>query len=184
VTGGDVTRLLSELGDSEGAGDELFALVYDELRALAAVRLRAERDDHTLSATALAHEAYLKLVDQRETDWKNRAHFFAITARAMRRLLLDHARARLAEKRGGDVDFVTLGQASGASTPSPEELIELDDALERLVAMDARQAAVVEYRFYVGLKDAEIAEVLGVSVPTVRRDWRSARAWLRSQLDG
>lgn len=184
MTPGDVTRLLGELGDSGRADDELFGLVYEELRRLAAARLRSERADHTLSATALAHEAYVKLADQRQTNWKNRAHFFAITARAMRRILMDHARARLTEKRGGDADFVTLGKASSASTPSPEEFMELNDALERLAAIDPRRAAVVEYRFFIGLKDAEIAEVLGVSVPTVRRNWRSARAWLQSQLDG
>ncbi len=181
---GDVTQLLGRLRDGpERVVDELFPLVYDELRALAQARLRGERPDHTLNATALAHEAYLKLVDQTRANWQNRAHFFAIAARAMRRILVDYAKARNAAKRGGGAPLATFDEASGPRTSGPGELLELDEALTRLEAVAPRQARVVEYRFFVGLKDKEIAEALGVSVPTVRLDWRTARAWLGVALD-
>jgi len=188
---GDVTRLLLELGAdrvqdpaeaNDRVVDELFPLVYGELRALAQARLGSERPDHTLNATALVHEAYLKLVQQKDADWRNRAQFFAIAATAMRRLLIDYAKARRAAKRGGGQALVTFDEESAPRSSGADELIELDEALGRLEALDGRQARVVEYRFFVGLKDREIAEVLGVSVPTVRRDWRLARAWLSTQM--
>lgn len=193
VTGdpGEVTQLLNRLGggDAEPRGtspervvDRLFPLVYDELKGLAQARLRSERPDHTLNATALVHEAYLKLVDQTRANWQNRAHFFAIAARAMRRILVDYAKARNAEKRGGGAPLATFDEESGPRTSGPEELLELDEALTRLEALEPRQARVVEYRFFVGLRDKEIAEALGVSVPTVRLDWRTARAWLGTEL--
>ena len=151
---GEVTELLDRLqgekreaaeAPSERLVDQLLPLVYDELRALARARLRAERPDHTLNATALAHEAYLKLVDQTRANWRNRAHFFAIAARVMRRILVDYARTRNAEKRGGGAPLVTFDEESGPRTSGPAELLELDEALERLEAMNARQARVVEY---------------------------------------
>lgn len=184
---GDVTRLLARLRAGDGSPDgrvvdRLFELVYEELKTLARARLRSERPDHTLDATALVHEAYLKLVDQTRVDWRNRAHFFAIAAQAMRRLLIDHARARSTAKRGGDRVLVTFDEGDAPRTSGSDELLELDEALTRLEVLDARQARVVEYRFFVGLKDREIAEVLDVSVPTVRRDWRLARAWLSSRV--
>ncbi len=180
----DVTRLLGQINAAESGSvvDELFPLVYDELRRVAASRLQAERAAHTLSATALVHEAYLKLVDQRNADWKNRAHFFAISARAMRRILIDHANRRRAQKRGGDGVLVTLAEGDAAVAMRDEELLNLDEALQALEKLDPRQAQIVQLRFFAGLRHEEIAEVLGVSLATVNRDWRAARAWLTSQL--
>lgn len=182
----DVTRLLGELGSISGRAqvDEVLPLVYEELRRLAEARLRGERPDHTLNATALVHEAYVKLVDQRRTDWKNRAHFFAIAARAMRRILVDHANKRNAAKRGGGAPLVTLVDGETPRDTGAEQLIELDEALHALEAVDGRQAQVVQLRFFAGLGHEEIAEALGVSVATVNRDWRSARAWLTAHLQG
>jgi RNA polymerase sigma factor (TIGR02999 family) len=180
---GDITELLLALKDDpERAVDRLFPKVYDELRALAGARLRAERDGHTLSATALVHEAYLKLVNQNRVDWKNRAHFFAIAARAMRRILIDWAAARNAEKRGSGASFVTLGEASGRQESNVDELLTIDQALTRLAALDERQARVVELRFFSGLTLEEVAEVLDVSLASVNRDWRTARAFLTTEL--
>jgi RNA polymerase sigma factor (TIGR02999 family) len=182
---GDVTELLLGLDqDRDRAVDRLFPKVYDELRAVATARLRAERAGHTLSATALVHEAYLKLVDQRRVDWKNRAHFFAIAARAMRRILLDHATARNAEKRGGGAALVTLGEESASRESNLDEVLALDQAMGRLAALDPRQERVVELRFFGGLNLEEIAEVLGVSLASVNRDWRMARAFLTAELQG
>lgn len=185
---GEVTQLLEGLrsgddDDVESVVDRLFELAYGELRSLAAARLRAERPDHTLNATALVHEAYVKLVGQRQTDWKNRAHFFAIAARAMRRILINYAKARKAEKRGGGAPLVTFDEAEGPRVAGPDQLLEIDQALEELAALDERQARVVECRFFVGLQDREIAESLGISIPTVQRDWRMARAWLGARLE-
>ena len=180
----DVTRLLGELQEAENDAvvNELLPLVYEELRRVAQARLRGERTGHTLSATALVHEAYLRLVDQRKTDWKNRAHFFAIASRAMRRILVDHANKRNAQKRGGGEALVTLADGDAAYTARSEELVDLDEALQTLERMDPRQAQVVQLRFFGGLRHEEIAEVLGVSLATVNRDWRSARAWLTTAL--
>lgn len=180
---GDITELLLELDEGgKDAVDKLLPRVYDELRGLAAARLRAERAGHTLSATALVHEAYLKLVNQERADWKNRAHFFAIAARAMRRILLDYAIARKAEKRGGGEPMITLGDDSAARESDIEELLVIDQALTKLGALDKRQEQVVELRFFSGLKLEEIAEVLGVSLASVNRDWRTARAFLTAEL--
>lgn len=180
---GDITQRLRELGDSRGAAaDELFRLVYDELRRIAAAQLRKERPGHTLTPTALVHEAYMKLVDQTRVDWKNRAHFFAISARAMRRILIDYARKRRAAKRGGGEPLVTLGTVPDERTTRLDELLALDEALDRLHDLDERRAKVVELRFFAGLRHREVGEALGVSEPTVRRDWRLARAWLSTQL--
>ena len=179
----DITALLGDLqsGDPE-AVDVLFPLLYDELRVLAQRRLGGERRDHTMSPTALVHEAYLKLVDQSRTDWENRAHFFGIAALAMRRILISYARQRKAEKRGGDAEVVTLMDGEVAREARPEELISLDEALDRLAEVSERAAEVVMMRFFAGLNQDEIAEALGVSVPTVQRDWQTARAWLSREL--
>jgi RNA polymerase sigma factor (TIGR02999 family) len=180
----DVTRLLGELRNarSDAVVDELLPLVYDELRRVARARLRGEREGHTLNATALVHEAYLKLVDQRETDWKNRAHFFAVASRAMRRILIDYANMRNAQKRGGGEAVVTLADGDAAYSARTDDLLALDEALRTLETLDPRQAQVVQLRFFGGLRSQEIAEVLDVSLATVNRDWRSARAWLTTRL--
>jgi RNA polymerase sigma-70 factor (ECF subfamily) len=181
---GEVTRLLVRVRQGQpGASDELFTRVHVELRRLAAGYMRNERREHTLQPTALVHEAYLRLVDQREVSPENRAHFFGIAAGVMRRILIDHARARNADKRGGDHVKVELDDAAGVAAPPSASLIELDRALERLTAIDPRRARVVELRFFGGLTVEEIAEILAVGPRTVDRDWRVARAWLRRELD-
>ncbi len=179
----DITVLLRELADgNRTVVDALIPLIYNELRRIAERQMAHERPDHTLNATALVHEAYLKLVDQREVDWQNRAHFFAIAARAMRRILINHAQGRLAEKRGGGAGFVTFNDEVMGTDARAEELVALDNALMKLKELSERQAEVVEYRFFGGLSHEEIAEVLNISVPTVQRDWRMARAWLGREL--
>jgi RNA polymerase sigma-70 factor (ECF subfamily) len=179
----EVTQLLQELADGDQAVvDSLFPIVYDQLRRLAQGQLRGERKDHTLNATALVHEAYLKLIDQTRVQWQNRAHFFAIAAQAMRRILINYANQRLAQKRGGGEIIATFDEGTMARESRAEELIALDQALERLRELDERQSKVVEYRFFGGLTQDEIAAVLDVSAPTVRRDWRMARAWLSREL--
>lgn len=183
--GGDLTDLLRAwaAGD-ESAEGALMDRVYRELKAMAGAELRKERGDHTLQPTALVHEAYLRLVDQERADWKSRAQFFDVAARMMRRVLVDHARRRGRLKRGGGADQVGLGPAS-AQEPSPlEDLLALDEALERLERMDPRQARVVELHFIVGLSVAETADVLRCSKATVSRDWREARMWLARELGG
>ncbi len=162
--------------------DAMLPRVYDELRAMARRQLRGERADHTLNTTALVHEAYEKLVQQDRMTWQNRAHFLSIAALSMRRILLNYARDRAAQKRGGGVPVATFEDGMAPRTVRVEELIDLDDALDRLEALNERQSRVVTYRFFGGLTQREIAEVLGVSEPTVRRDWRLARAWLSREL--
>lgn len=157
-------------------------LVYDELRRLARHLLRDERAGHTLDTTELAHEAYLKLVDQAQLDWHGRAHFFSIAARAMRQILVDHARKRQAQKRGGDRMRTTLSNGHLVWEGSWAELLDLDAALHRLDEMDARLRQVVEYRFFAGMTEAEVADVLDLSKRTVQRDWAKARAWLYKEL--
>jgi RNA polymerase sigma factor (TIGR02999 family) len=182
----DVTALLLawRAGDAQ-AGERLLPMVYEELHRQAARAMRREDDAHTLQPTALVHEAYLRLVDQRRVEWKNRAHFFGVAAQAMRRVLVDHARGRLAEKRGGALQRVTLGDAgSEASTDAGLEVLALHEALERLAQLDADQARLVELRYFGGLGIDETAEALGVSAATVKREWAVARAWLRRELEG
>ncbi len=178
-----VTRLCQEAARQDrDSVDRLVDHVYATLRRMAGRQMGAERGDHTLSPTALVHEAYLKLVDQNQLDWRDRAHFYAVAARIMRRVLIDHARRKLAGKRGGDQVRVTFSEEVGGAIASPEALIELDGALDRLEELSPRQRQVVELRFFGGMTHEEVAEVLGVSVPTVRRDWRLAQAWLQREL--
>ena len=165
--------------------DRILPFIYDELRRLAGSYLRRERPDHTLQPTALVHEAYMKLIDQKKVQWQNRAHFFGIAAQVMRRLLMDHARKHLANKRGGDAEVLPLEEEIlVVSHDRSAELLALDDALERLSEIDPPKARVVELRYFGGLSIEETAEVLGVSVPTVNRHWKMAKAWLYSELAG
>jgi RNA polymerase sigma factor (TIGR02999 family) len=179
----DVTALLRRLstGDSNAAA-EVLPLIYEELRRLAAHHMARERPGHTLQATALVHEAYLRLVDQREADWKNRAHFYGAAARVMRRILVDHARARGAQKRGGDARRLALDETAAVSAEPLEELIHLDAALTRLAERSQRQVQIVELRYFAGLNVEETAEALAISAKTVKRDWSLARAWLHREL--
>ncbi len=180
----DVTILLQELSSGKrDVVDQLFPVVYSDLQKIARNQLRSERKNHTINTTALVHEAYLKLVDQTRVDWKNRAHFFAISAQAMRRILINYAKKRLTEKRGGGELLATFDDQLVVRETKAEDLVALDEALERLEKLNERQSKVVELRFFGGLTQEEIAEVLNVSVPTVRLDWRMARAWLSRELD-
>jgi RNA polymerase sigma factor (TIGR02999 family) len=181
---GEVTRLLRELGDGDPrALDRLYPLVYDELRRAAQRALRAERAEHTLQATELVHEVFLKLAGSGPGHVHDRSHFLGVAARAMRQVLVDHARRRNAAKRGGELVRTTLGDSAFVSGPlSAEELIALDDALERLEAYDGRLRRVVEMRYFAGLSEREIATALGVTERTVQRDWVKARAWLHKEL--
>jgi len=180
----DITQLLHQLSDGNAnAVDALMPLVYDELHAMADRQMRRERANHTLNSTALVHEAYLKLVDQNRVNWQNRAHFFAIAAQAMRRILINYAQSRLAQKRGGGQVLATFNEEEVVRESRAGEIVALDEALTRLAELNERQSKIVEFRFFAGLTQEEIAEVLGVSVPTVRRDWRLARAWLARELD-
>lgn len=179
----DITLLLEDFGrGNREAIDQILPLVYPELRAMAQRHLRGERADHTLDTGALVHEAYLKLVRQTEAPWQNRAHFFAVAALAMRRILITYAHARKAEKRGGGAHRITFVEGDHGRETHTDELLALDEALTRLAGASARAAQVVEMWFFGGLTQAEIAEALDVSEPTVRRDWRVARAYLTSVL--
>lgn len=179
-----LTDLLHEAsGGNLDALNRLFPVVYDELRGLARSRLRAERDGHSLNTTALVHEAYLKLVDQTRVEWQDRAHFYAVASQAMRRILVSHARAKAAAKRGGDAVHVALDAAPIGLPPDRlDELIALDEALERLEAFNPRGARTVEYRFFGGLSYEEVGEALGTSAVTARRAWTAAKAWLEREL--
>ncbi|HEY0404844.1 MAG TPA: sigma-70 family RNA polymerase sigma factor [Pyrinomonadaceae bacterium] len=179
----DVTQILQEVSDGDrDAPARLMPLVYHELRRLADHYLRQERPDHTLQPTALVHEAYLKLIDQRRVDWQNRAHFFGVAAQLMRRILVDHARRHRASKRGGFQQKLTLDEAADYSQPRDVDLIALDDALNALAQLDARQSRIVELRFFGGLTIEETAEALSVSTATVKVDWNMAKAWLRREI--
>ena len=182
----DVTQVLARAarGD-DSAVAVLLPLVYDSLRALAGSFFRQQQADHTLQPTALVHEAYVKLLGSTQSDWENRAHFFAVAAKAMRQILADHARAKKTAKRGGpDRKRVTL---SGLKTPPIDreiDIVALEDALAELGRIDPRQCRVVELRFLAGLSVDDTARVLKISAPTVKREWRMARAWLQRELDG
>jgi RNA polymerase sigma-70 factor (ECF subfamily) len=180
-----VTSLLRQWSEGDPAArDELVPLVYRELRRLAHHHLRRERSGHTLQTTALVHEVYLRLCSKDDPEWQDRAHFFAVAARMMRRILVDYARRRGAEKRGAKAEQVGLDEALTIPLRQPFDLVALDGALERLAAFDARKCQVVEMRFFVGLAAKEIALVLKTSEATVRRDWIIAKAWLFRQLEG
>ncbi len=177
------TRLLEDLNAGyQSAAEKLTPLVYNDLRSIAGRFLRGESPNHTLQPTALVHEAFLHLIDQTRVQWQGQTHFKAVGATAMRRVLIDHARARRAQKRGGDFKQITL---TGLLTPSHEEAIDLvmlDDALEKLSQLDERQYRVVELRFLGGLTEAEVADILKVSRTTVQSEWRMAKAWLSGEL--
>ena len=176
-----VTRILAELGAGDASAlDRVLPLVYDELRVIAAAQLRREAPGHTLEPTALVHEAFLRLVDQRE-GFRNRGHFFGVAAQAMRRILVDYARRRRAQKRDGGVR-ITLTEGVGPDSGATEQVLAVDEALGRLEAMDGRLARVVELRFFAGLSVEETGEALGISPATVKRDWVVARAWLQREL--
>ena len=179
----EVTRLLNAWRDGKGdALQELLPLVYQELRRLAHHHMRGERPGHTLQTTAVIHEAYLKLIDQRAVDWQSRAHFFAVASQVMRRILVDHARGRAAEKRGGGAPHVALDDVAVVGSEPDMDLVALDEALERLAVLDSQQARIVELRFFGGLTIDEAAAVAGISPATVKREWATAKAWLYQEL--
>jgi len=178
-----ITRLLLELSNgNRDAVDSLMPLIYDELRHLASNYLRRERLDHTLQPTALVNEAYLRMVDQTRANWQNRAHFFGVAAQMMRRILVDHARAHAAEKRGHDFQKLSLDENIDKAVERSEELVALDDALNNLVKIDEQKARIVELRYFGGLSVEETAEILGVTPITIKRHWRMTKAWLFGQM--
>ena len=180
----NITHLLVELraGNAEAMA-RLMPVVYRELRRLAAHYMQHERPGHTLQPTALVHEAYLRLVGQTDRNWQNRAHFFAVAAQAMRAVLVDHARANLAQKRGGGQVHVELDDAFKLTAPEPRAVLVLDEVLKRLEQIDPRASRVVELRWFVGLRVEEVAQAMGISEKTVRRDWNFAKAWLQAEMD-
>ena len=181
---GDVTALLGEWSrGNRGALNQLLPLVFAELRRIAARQFRRERGDHTLQPTALVNEVYLRLVDQRHVDWRNRAHFFGVAARVMRRILVDHARRHAADKRGDGLRLVPLDEATEPAAPNEVSILALDLALDRLETIDATLAKIVELRVFGGLTIEESAHVLNVSPSTAKRDLRAAKAWLKRELD-
>jgi RNA polymerase sigma-70 factor (ECF subfamily) len=175
--------LLAWNGGDPAALDRLMPLVYEELRRLARSYMRRQRPDHTLQTTALVNEAYLRLIDSSRVSWQNRAHFFAVSAMVMRRVLVDLARARRSEKRGGEAIVVSIDEALDAVPDRAAEIVALDEALNTLAGLSPRQARVVELRYFGGLTEEEVAEVLQTSERTVRRDWTLARAWLKRELE-
>ena len=180
---GDATILLTKLQDGDqGAASELIPLLYDELRRLARGYMRRERAEHTLQATALVHEAYLRLVNETSVNWQGRSHFMGIAAHVMRRILIDHARGHLRAKRGGNQRAVSLDEEFVFSPAKSAELLHLDEGLERLAEIDARQSKIVELRFFGGLSVEETAAYLEISPKTVKRDWSVAKAWLHGFL--
>jgi RNA polymerase sigma-70 factor, ECF subfamily len=179
----DVTQLLADWSNGDQAAlDKLLPLVNTELRQLARRYMRRENPDHTLQTSALVNEAYLRLIDQKSVRWQNRAHFFGIAAQLMRRILIDHARKHHYAKRGGGALKVSLNEAAAVTEARATELLAIDEALEKLTAMDSRKGRIVELRFFGGLSLEETAEVLGISSPTVQREWRAAKAWLHRIL--
>lgn len=180
-----VTQLLQAWGDGDpDARERVMELVYDELRRRAAAHLRHERKGHTLQPTALIHEAYLRLVDQRQADWRSRGQFLAVASQMMRRILIDRARNRKRAKRLGDRQQVSLDGVDVAIPPLDVDVLDLDTALRKLEAFDPRKSRIAELRFFGGLSLEEVGDVLGVSVATVERDWQAARAWLFNVLSG
>ncbi len=180
-----ITKLLVDWSEgNEFAQDQLFPLVYEELRQMARRYMRRQPSEHTLQTTELIHEAYLKLANQDEKAWQNRAHFFGVAAKAMRHILVDYARSKQSRKRGDWKSRVTLSENVIISTENSDEMVALDDALKQLSTLDERKSRVVELKFFGGLNIEEIAEVLKISDKTVKRDWRFARTWLLRQLAG
>jgi RNA polymerase sigma factor (TIGR02999 family) len=178
---GEVTKLLNEMSSGdETSPDKLLEIVYDDLRRLAGAYMQNERSDHTLQATALVHEAYMRLVDWKNVSWQNRAHFFSVAAEVMRKVLIDHARARQAKKRSGHK--LVLDEAISLPAQQPIDLLALDDALKDLEKLDPRQAKIVELRFFGGLSIEETAYILKVGESTVRREWTFAKAWFQREL--
>ena len=179
----NITKLLVDWrnGDQE-ALDQLMPLVYEELRRMANHYMRNERKGHTLQTSALVNEAYLRLVDHENIDWQNRSHFFGLAAQAMRRILVDHARSRNYQKRGGNAERVSLDEAANFAEERATELIALDEALQELAKLDPRKSRIVEMRYFGGLTGEETAEALGISTATVARDWETAKAWLLREL--
>jgi RNA polymerase sigma-70 factor (ECF subfamily) len=178
-----VTQLLQQWSQgNDSALEELTPLVYEELRRLAHHYMEGQRPDHTLQTTALVNEAYLRLADQTNPSWQNRAHFFAVAARAMRQIVVDYARSQRSQKRGGGVLRVELDEAAIVSPAESQEIVDLHEALERLATLDSRKAQVVELKYFGGLNYDEMAEVLKISRVTVRRDWEFARLWLYTEL--
>ena len=171
-------------GGNDSAAERLIPIVYEELKRLARRYMRRERADHTLQTTALVHEAYVKLVAQESVKWQSRSHFFAVAAQIMRRILCDHARRTLRIKRGGSGQILPLDEALVFSPEHSDELLKLDEALDRLAKLDPRQSRIVELRFFAGLTVEETAEFLGISPKTVKRDWAVARAWLHAEVSG
>jgi RNA polymerase sigma-70 factor (ECF subfamily) len=181
----EITQLLAEWSDgNQTALDKLYPLVYDELHKLANRYMKRERKDHTLQTTALINEAYVRLVEQRDVHWENRAHFFAISAQIMRRILIDHARRHAYAKRGGGAQKVSLDETAMVASGPASNILLLDEALNRLTEMDPRRGQVVELRYFGGLNNEEIAGVLKISENTVTRDWNMASAWLYQELSG
>jgi RNA polymerase sigma-70 factor, ECF subfamily len=179
----EVTQLLLDWSHGDRAAlEKLTSLVYEELHRLAHRYMEGQRPDHTLQTTALVNEAYLRLADQKRPSFTNRAHFLAVAAKAMRQLLVNHAKAAQRQKRGGGASKVELDEAALVSPEQPQRILDLNDALERLATLDSRKAQIVELRYFGGLQQQEIAEVLRVSTITVRRDWVFARAWLYAEL--
>lgn len=179
------TALLVEYrSGSQEAGDQLVVLVYQDLRRLAQHYLQQERPEHTLQATALVHEAYLWLFDEGTFEWRDRAHFFAIAARQMRRILVDYARQAQAEKRHGGQIKLSLEEVTGAAEQRDEDLVAMDEALSKLEKVSARGSQIVELRFFAGLTEKEVAKALGISVATLKREWDFAKAWLYQQIRG
>ena len=178
-----VTEMLIKLSEGKrGVVDELLPIIYDELKRIAANYLRRERPDHTLQPTALVNEAYMKMIDITQVSWQNKAHFLGVAANQMRRILVDHARQHNAQKRGGEFHILTLNEEIDASDEQRSDLIALDDALTELSRMDETKARIVELRYFGGLTMEEVAEVLDVSVITVKRHWKMAKAWLYGEL--
>jgi RNA polymerase sigma factor (TIGR02999 family) len=181
----DLTRLLLDWSNGDkSALDEMTPVLYDELRRVARRLLSAERPDHTLQPTALVHEAYLRLINQRAVDWRNRAHFMGVAATMMRRILINHAKANQAAKREGYAAAISLEDALGVFTNPQVDLLDLDHTLNRLTELDPQQGKVVELRYFGGLSIEETAEVLGISTATVKREWGTARLWLLQQMEG
>jgi RNA polymerase sigma factor (TIGR02999 family) len=179
----DVTQLLADWNQGDGAAlEKLTPIVYEELRRLAHRYMEGQRPDHTLQTTALVNEAYLRLVDQSKPHFANRSHFFAVAATAMRQILVNHAKAQQRQKRGGGASKVELDMTAAIAPEQTQTVLDVDEALERLAVLDSRKAQVVELKYFGGLNQDEIAEVLKVSVITVRRDWVFARAWLYTEL--